>query len=240
REIPGRTKTILEAESGANDPVGIALMLGLLQLATHHDATFWIVVQTFVEQMAIGLAIGAAAGWLLQRAPQRHALAMLAAAGCVYAVAAFAHGSGFIAVFVAGLAVGHPRPRLQDALSSAAEVVVFVALGLTIAIAALPSSRWLEGLALAAFVALVARPVGVWPLLVPVRLRAGEKLFVVWGGLKGAVPILLASFALVKHVDHAQRIYELVFVVVLASVVVQGSTVPFAARRLTPLDERSA
>jgi cell volume regulation protein A len=236
REIDGRTKTILEGESGANDPVGIALMLGLLQLATHHDASFWIVVRTFVEQMAIGLAFGVLGGLLVRRVPR----GKLVVAGAIFALAYVAHGSGFIAVFVAGLLADDVRPQLQERLSAAAEVVVFVALGVTVAIASLSASRWLEGLALAAFVALVARPVAAWPLLAPIRLRRGEKLFVVWGGLKGAVPILLASYALAKHVDDAQRIYELVFVVVLASVVVQGSTLPAVARRLTPRGERSA
>ena len=247
REVDGRTKTILEGESGANDPVGIALMLGLLQLATHVDATFWIVVRTFAEQMAIGVALGVAGG-LAQRAALRRmpVWASLAGAAAIYAVTAVAHGSGFVAVFIAGIIAGDEAEELvHDTLSSAAEIVVFVALGLTVAITSLSASRWLEGLALAAFVALVARPVAGWPLLLPVRLRHGERLFVLWGGLKGAVPILLASFAVAKHVGQAQRLYELVFVVVLASVVVQGTTVGPAARRFgvgmsTRRDARSA
>jgi cell volume regulation protein A len=85
---------------------------------------------------------------------------------------------------------------------------------------------------LAVLLALVARPLVVWPLLLPVRLRAGERLFVVWGGLKGAVPILLAAFAVIAGVGEADRIYGLVFVVVLLSVAVQGTSLPFAAERL--------
>jgi potassium/hydrogen antiporter len=78
----------------------------------------------------------------------------------------------------------------------------------------------------------VVRPLAVAPLLVPVRLTAGERLFVVWAGLKGAVPILLASFALLGHVDHADRIYLIVFVVVALSVTLQAATIPSVARRL--------
>jgi cell volume regulation protein A len=78
----------------------------------------------------------------------------------------------------------------------------------------------------------VARPVGLAPLLAPMRLRTGEKLFLAWGGLKGAVPILLAAFVILADVHQARRLYEIVFVVVLFSVVVQGSSVPFAAKRL--------
>lgn len=261
REVTGRTATILEGESGANDPVGIALMLGLLHLVGHPDASAWIVVRTFVEQMAIGLAIGVAGGYAESVLMRRVSLPTsglymvrtLAGAGVIYGLATVAHGSGFLAVFVAGIVVGDTRAPykreievVQEALSSVAEIVVFVALGLTVAITSLSATRWLEGLALAAFAALVARPAGVLPLLARVRLRPGERLFVVWAGLKGAVPILLASFAVADHVDQATRLYELVFVVVLASVVVQGATIGPAAKRFgvemrpTPRAERSA
>jgi cell volume regulation protein A len=221
-------------------------MLGMIELATHSDASFWIVVRVFAEQMAIGIAIGVVGGlverFLLQRvalpSSGLYTVRTLALAGLVYGVATVAHGSGFLAVFVAGLLVGDvhaPFKReievFQEGLAALAEIVVFVALGLTIDVSGLSASRWLEGLAVAAFVALVARPAAIGALLAPVRLDAGERLFVMWGGLKGAVPILLAAFALGRHVHDAQRIYETVFVVVLASVVVQGGTISLAARR---------
>jgi len=247
RDIAGRTKTILEGESGANDPVGIALMLGLIELATHADATFWVVARIFAEQMTIGLAVGIAGGWALGRLMQQvslpsaglYTVRTLAGAAIVYGAATVAHGSGFLAVFVAGLVVGDLRAPFkaeievfQDGLSTLAEMVVFVALGLTIGLSGLELGRWAEGLALAAFLALVARPLALAPLLAPAHLRRGERLFVMWGGLKGAVPILLAAFAVTGGVHEGHRIYETVFVVVLASVVVQGSTIALAARRL--------
>ena len=247
REITGRTGTILEGESGANDPVGIALMLGMIELATHADASFWIVIRVFVEQMSIGLAIGIAGGLVERVVMQRvalpsaglYTLRTLALAGLVFGVATVAHGSGFLAVFVAGLIVGDLRAPFsteihvfQDGLAALAEIVVFVALGLTIDLSELTANRWVDGLLLAAFAALVARPLALGVLLAPARLRAGERLFVIWGGLKGAVPILLAAFALGRHVADAQRIYETVFIVVLASVIVQGGTIGIAARRL--------
>jgi cell volume regulation protein A len=264
REIGGRTGTILEGESGFNDPVGIALMLGLIELATHTDETFWVVVRIFCEQMGIGLAIGIAGGLVEARLLRRLALPSaglytvrtLALAGIVYGVATVAHGSGFLAVFVAGLLVGDVKAPFkgeievfQEGLAALAEIVAFIALGLTIDLGGVSADRWAEGVAVAAFLALVARPIASAALLAPVRLRVGERLFVAWGGLKGAVPILLAAFAVTAHVAHAQRIYETVFVVVLASVVVQGGTITTAARRLsvrmrriapTPRAERSA
>jgi potassium/hydrogen antiporter len=245
REIRGRTGTILEGESGANDPVGIALMIGMIELATHPDATFWIVVRVFAEQMAIGLAIGVVGGLVERELLQRVALPSsglstvrtLGLAGLVYGVAAVAHGSGFLAVFVAGLVVGDVEAPFtaeikvfQDGLATLAEIVVFVALGLTIDLSALGRAGWADGIALAAFLALVARPIVVGTLLAPARLRVGERGFVIWGGLKGAVPILLAAFALAHNVADAQSIYDIVFVVVLASVVVQGGTIAVAAR----------
>jgi cell volume regulation protein A len=244
REIHGRTGTILEGESGANDPVGIALMIGLLELATTHGS-FWVVVRIFAEQMSVGLAIGVLGG-LGERVLVRrislpstglHTVRTLAAAGLIYGVATVAHGSGFLAVFVAGLLVGdirepfrHEKSVFLEGLSTLAEIVVFVALGLTIGVSQVDGTRWLEGIASVAFLALVARPLVCAAVLAPVDLRRGERLFVMWGGLKGAVPILLAAFAVGEHAAGAEHLYEIVFVVVLLSVVVQGATIAPAAR----------
>lgn len=244
REIHGRTGTILEGESGANDPVGIALMVGLLELATTHGS-FWTVIRIFAEQMTIGLAVGIAGGFLERLLVRRlslpstglHTVRSLAVAGLIYGVASVAHGSGFLAVFVAGLLVGDVRGPFRnetsvflEGLSALAEIVVFVALGLTISVSQVIGSHWLQGIASVAFLALVARPLVVAAVLAPVDLRRGERLFVMWGGLKGAVPILLAAFAVGAHAGDAAHLYEIVFVVVLLSVVVQGATIAPAAR----------
>jgi cell volume regulation protein A len=244
-EIRGRTRTILEGESGANDPVGIALMLGLIAFATHADSSFWIVVRVLVEQVAIGMAVGLAGGLLERRLLRVGWLRTLVLVAVVYLLADVAHGSGFLAVFVMGLVVGDieaPSQSLQDRLASVAELVAFVALGLTVNISGIDAGLWADGLGLAAFTALLARPIVAGALLAPVRLRLGERLFVIWGGLKGAVPILLAAFAVTHHVRDGTRIYQTVFVVVLASVIVQGGTIPAAARWLastTPRGERA-
>jgi potassium/hydrogen antiporter len=248
REIRGRTATILEGESGVNDPVGIALMIGMLEFATHANATFWVVIREFAIQVAVGLAIGVAGAFLVIEAirrvelpnPTLYPLRTLAAAGVIYGLAAVAHGSGFLAVFVAGIIVGSADlpekrdvERFHTSLASLAEIVVFVALGLTINNVALgDSSVWLDALLLSALLAFVARPLVVAPLLWPTSLRLGEILFVMWSGLKGAVPILLAAFALLEQVDGAERIYGIVFVLVAFSVLVQGATIPFVAARL--------
>jgi len=248
KQIRGRTGTILEGEAGVNDPVGIALMIGMLEFATTDGGSLWAVVREFALQMSIGLAVGLAGTALLVVFMRRvhlpseglYPLRTLAAAGLIYGLASVAHGSGFLAVFIAGLALGdldvpYKRQirRFHTALASLAEIVVFVALGLTVNVAQLfDEGIWLDGLLLAALLAFVARPLGLAPLLVPLKLRMGEKLFIAWGGLKGAVPILLAAFAILAEVDDARRVYEIVFVVVAFSVVVQGASVPYVASRL--------
>lgn len=248
KQIGGRSGTILEGEAGVNDPVGIALMIGMLEYATSDDGSSFSVVKEFTLEMTIGLAVGLAGAALLVlfmrhvQLPSEglYPLRTLAAAGIIYGLASVVHGSGFLAVFIAGLAlseldVPYKRQihRFHTALASLAEIVVFVVLGLTVSVSQIFDDRvWLDGLLLAIALAFVARPLGLAPLLAPMELRLGEKLFIAWSGLKGAVPILLAAFAILADVDDARRIYEIVFVVVLFSVVVQGASVPFVASRL--------
>jgi potassium/hydrogen antiporter len=248
REIRGRAGTILEGEAGTNDPVGIALMIGMIELAQEDSGNLSILFEEFAVEMAVGLAVGIAGALLLLpvmrrvhlRSPTLYPLRVLAGAGVIYGLASVAHGSGFLAVFVAGVILGDvAAPRkgeiesFHSSLAALAEIAAFAALGLSVGYSELDeASVWLEGLALAALLAFVARPLAAGPLLAPVRLARGEKLFIVWGGLKGAVPILLGSLAVLAAVDEAGRIYGIVFVVVLFSVLVQGSTIAIAADRL--------
>jgi cell volume regulation protein A len=248
REVAGRSGTILEGESGANDPVGIALMIGLLEFATADGGSVGSVAGEFAVEMAVGMGVGVAGAALLLPFMRRvslpnealYTLRTLAAAGLIYGLAAVAHGSGFLAVFVAGILIGDARApykgeieRFHSSLASLSEIVVFVTLGLTIDLGSVGREHlWLDGLLLALILALLARPLVVGALLLPIRLGWGERLFVVWGGLKGAVPILLGVFAVLAAVDDADRVYGIVFVVVAFSVVVQGGSSPFAAAQL--------
>jgi potassium/hydrogen antiporter len=248
KEVSGRSGTILEGESGFNDPVGIALMVGMVEMATEEDGSFSTVVSEFLVEMSVGLAVGVA-GALVLRAVLRAAVlpdrtlypvTVILAAGVIYGAAAVLHGSGFLAVFVAGIVVGDVRfPERDDvtsfnsALSDLGELAAFGALGLTVDLGRiLDQGLWWRGLLLAVLLAVLIRPVVVGPLLTTVRLTWGERGFIVWSGLKGAVPILLASLAVVGGTDYATEIYGIVFVVVLFSVVVQGSLVSTVATRL--------
>jgi cell volume regulation protein A len=222
-------------------------MIGMLEFATEDGSSVWAIVWEFSREMAVGLVAGAVGAALLLPVMRRislpnpglYPIRVLAAAGVIYGGASLLDGSGFVAVFVAGILTGDARApykgeieRFHKALASLAEVVVFIALGVTFDLTDLfESGDWLEGIVLALVLVLVARPLVVGLLLLPVRLRHGERLFVMWGGLKGAVPILLAAFVVLAAVDDATRVYHIVFVVVAFSVLVQGTTIPYVAAR---------
>jgi len=252
REIAGRSSTILEGESGANDPVGIALMASLISAGGLSGHAFGQVGIDFAEQMFIGAAIGVVGGcgllWFIRRVPllseALYPLRTLACALVLYGVATVAHGSGFLAVFIAGIVIGDVRApyqrevrRFHAALAGLAEIVAFVVLGLTIDVGRLTHlDVWLPGLIVGAVLAFVIRTVLVGLCLIPARLRVNERNFVLFAGLKGAVPILLGELLRTAHVAQAERLYGIVVIVVVFSVVVQGSLTPTVARRLGLLE----
>ncbi len=248
KEIRGRTGTTLLGESGVNDPVAISLMIGALEYATDDDAAFSPAAFDFVSSMAVGLVLGVLGAIALREAMRRIDLAnetlypilALAFAGVLYGITTVAHGSGFLAVFVAGVLFGDVRApykgeieRFHKSLANLAEIAVFAVLGLTISLGDFDdNSVWLDGLLLALVLAFVARPLVVGLLSLPMRLRWGERLFVMWGGLRGAVPIVLGTLALLDGVADGERVYDLIFVVVAFSVLVQGTSIPYVASRL--------
>jgi potassium/hydrogen antiporter len=245
REIAGRSGTVLEGESGANDPVGIALMSSLLAAGALTAHAIGSVALSFVLQMGVGAVVGISGGFLLLWFMQRvqlpgeglYSLRTLACAGILFAVATVAHGSGFLAVFLAGIVIGDEgAPHKQaiasfhSVLASLAEIVAFVVLGLTVQVDVLRRSDVLvPGLVLAVVVAFVVRPLAVGPFLRAARLRTNEIAFVVFAGLKGAVPLLLGEMMLSSGIGDAQRWYGIVVIVVVFSVLVQGSLTPVAA-----------
>jgi potassium/hydrogen antiporter len=248
QEISGRSGTILEGESGANDPVGIALMGGLLAVGGVSGFAFGRVAADFLLQMTVGLAAGIAGGvallWFMRRvslpSEALYPLRTLASVLLLYGVTTLLHGSGFLAVFVAGIVIGNRRApfqrdieRFHAALAGLAEIVAFVILGLTIDLRVLARTDvWLPGLILGLALAVIIRPLVVGLCLLPAELDRGERVFVLFAGLKGAVPILLGELLLAAEVPDAQRLYGIVVVVVIFSVVVQGSLAPVVARRL--------
>jgi cell volume regulation protein A len=163
----------------------------------------------------------------------------LLGSGAIYGVATLVHGSGFLAVFVAGILLGDARTpykgeieRFHSSLASLAEIIAFAMLGLTVSLTGLVhGDALLIGLVLAVLLALVVRPVVVGLLLLPIDLTRGERAFVMWSGLKGAVPILLGTYLLTAQVPDADSLYHVIVLVVAFSVIVQGSLVPTVAAR---------
>ncbi len=247
REVGGRSGTILEGEAGVNDPAGIALLLGMVEVATHSGTSVLVVLREFALEMGIGAAAGMVGGlvlvWIVQRVslPVRgqYPVLVLTGAGLLYGATALVGGSGFLAVFILGLLLADAtvpyRSEVEgfvSGLSNLAEVAVFLALGLTIDVGGIPARDWLGGVLLTAVLVVAIRPPVVFASLARSRLARNEKAFVAFSGLKGAVPILLGAFAILGGVPDAARIYDLVFVVVVLSVGVQGTMVGFVSGRL--------
>jgi cell volume regulation protein A len=248
REIQGRSGTILEGESGANDPVGIALMGGLVAAGGLSWMAAGQVALTFLTQLAVGAAVGYVGGlgllWVMRHVslPSEPLYSLRTAffAFSIFGLATVAHGSGFLAVFVAGILIGDPSTpykreiiRFHSALGSLAEIVAFLVLGLTVDLDVLARPDvWVPGLVLGVALAVVIRPLLVGACLRPAGLQRNELAFVLFAGLKGAVPILLGEMIRVTGIEGADRLYGIVVVLVIFSVLVQGSLVPAAVRRL--------
>ncbi len=248
REIAGRSSTILEGESGANDPVGIALLVSLLAAGSLSGSAGLHVVGQFILQLGVGAAFGLLGGrallWFMRRislpSEGLYPLRTLACVMVLYGATTVAHGSGFLAVFVAGIVLGDERApfkreieRFHSALASLAEIVAFVVLGLTVHLFDLQQPEvWVPGLVLGVSLALFIRPLLVGLCLIPAKLGRNEAVFVLFAGLKGAVPILLGTLLLAANIPGARRLYGIVIVVVAFSVIVQGSLVPTVVRAL--------
>ena len=248
REIAGRSSTILEGESGANDPVGIALLISLLAAGSLSGGALAHVGGEFMLQMGVGAAFGLLSGrallWFMRRVslPSEglYPLRTFASVLLLYGATTVAHGSGFLAVFIAGIVLGDERApfkreieRFHSALASLGEIVAFVVLGLTVHLVDLARTDvWVPGLVLGASMAVIIRPLLVGLCLIPAKLQRNEQAFVLFAGLKGAVPILLGSLLLDANIQGAHRLYGIIIVVVAFSVLVQGSLVPTIARAL--------
>lgn len=241
-----RVAATLEIESGSNDPMAIFLTVALLQILTNQAEPGVEQVWLLIRQMWLGTVVGLGVGWLAVRVVnginlQTAALypVLIAACGALaYGLAAISGGSGFLAIYLAGIVIGNHRVVFQrgtglfiHGLAWVAQITMFVVLGLL----STPTEVFAvvgEGLLIAAVLILVARPLVVVPLLLPFGFSAGEILLVAWGGLKGAVPIILAMFPLMAGLPQGPLLFNIVFFVVLASAVLQGWTLPFLAARL--------
>ncbi|WP_442504206.1 potassium/proton antiporter [Marinivivus vitaminiproducens] len=241
-----RITATLEVESGTNDPVAIFMTVLLVELLLAEvPATPVEVVLLLLREASVGILFGAlggtAAAWLLNRVELpvgMHPLFVVASAVFIYAATGLAHGSGFLAVYLAGLMLGNRPVRaianvisFHDTITWLCQIVMFLVLGLLVT-----PSRMLDhalpAVAVAFVLMLVARPVAVWLCLAPFRYPAAEKTFVAWVGLRGAVSIFLATIPMLSGLPAASTYFDVAFVVVLISLTVQGWTINIVAKRL--------
>jgi len=244
--LRGEVRPLLELESASNDPMAVFLTVGFLELLTDPDASVVSLLPLFVQQMAIGAAVG----YLLARGTVTainrlrleyeglYPVVTLAVVMLTYGSTALLGGSGFLAVYVAGMAMGnreflHKKSlmRFHDAIAWLAQISMFLVLGLLVFPSQLPAVAG-RALLVAAALVLVARPLAVFLALAPTRLAMRARAMVSWVGLRGAVPIILATFPLAAGVDEAETIFDTVFFIILTSVLVQGTTIPLMARWL--------
>jgi cell volume regulation protein A len=249
-----RLARTLEVESGLNDPVAILLVIGLIEVTLTPGYGLGSLVVLLVTQLAIGAAVGLAVGRLSVEAFRRiqlstsglYPVASIATAALAFGVADLVHGSGFLAVYLTGLSLasgGVPARRTIDdfhaGLASVAQIVLFLTLGLLV----FPSQLLAvapEGLLLTAVLTFLARPLAAIAATVIARFSLRESVLIGWAGLRGALPVVFATFPVIAQVPEAERFFNLVFFVVLVSTLLQGATFEPLARALGLTGSRPA
>jgi len=249
-----RVASTLEIESGLNDPMAVFLTLTLIglaltaQTAVGTDPAWWAPLMALLKQFGWGLALGLGLGLgcadglrhlsrLTRPGSGVRALLLLSAGMTTFALTTWVGGSGFLAVYIFGLVVGNrahgsvaPALQVMDGYAWVAQAGMFLLLGLLVTPTEALRTLW-PALGVAAVLMLVARPAAVWLCLRPFGFPTREVTFIAWVGLRGAVPIVLAVFPVMAGVEGAKTFFNVAFVVVLSSLLLQGATLPWAARR---------
>jgi cell volume regulation protein A len=244
--LRGNLKPLLELESGSNDPMAVLLTIACISLLQHPGET----VAGLIPMMLVQLVFGAGLGYLLGRGmivlinrirleyDGLYPVLSLAMVLLIYGLSTTFQANGFLAVYAAGIVMGnhgfiHKRSlmRFHDGLAWLMQISMFLVLGLLVFPSRLPAIAG-TGLLVTAFLMLVARPAAVFLTLVGSGLSFREQVMVAWVGLRGAVPIILATFPLLAGIKQADMIFNIVFFVVLASALLQGTSIPQVARWL--------
>ena len=253
--LRGTLKPLLELESGSNDAMSVFLTIGLISLITGASGSPLDLIPMFIRQMVLGGVIGYGIGKLMVLLVNRlrleydglYPVLTLSFVLLTYSGSTWLGGNGFLAVYLAGLMMGnsefvHKRSltRFHDGLAWLMQITMFLALGLQVFPTQLVPIAG-TGLLLALFLMFIARPVAVFATLAFTHLNMREKTMVAWVGLRGAVPIILATFPLLAEVPQATTTFNLVFFIVITSVLLQGTSIPIVARWLKvdePLSSR--
>jgi cell volume regulation protein A len=240
-----RLARTLEGESGLNDPIAVLLVIGFIDWIQKPGYGVGDMLVLLVRELGIGLAVGALVGWGAVQGFRRarlntaglYPVASLATAAIAFGAADALHGSGFLAVYLAGLALGSANvpakqttANFHQGLGWVAQIAMFLTLGLLVFPSQLGDVA-LEGTVLALVVVLVARPIAAAIATAPFGFSWPERAVLGWAGLRGAVPVVLATFPVIDGVPHSREFFNIVFFAVLLSTLLQGSTFePFAGR----------
>lgn len=239
-------KPTLELESGSNDPMAVFLTVGTIELLLNADKSFFDLIIFFILQFAIGGLIGLSFGKLLVYLVNKlkfsyegiYPVFALALCFLVYSIPPVIGGSGFLAIYISGIIVGNSKivhqkalVRFFDGLAVLSQIAMFLTLGLLVFPSRLLDVVW-TGLLVSGILIFVARPLSVFVSLIPFNYSLKEKTFISWVGLRGAVPIILATFPLIMGVENSNLIFNLVFFVVLTSSLIQGWSLKYFANKL--------
>jgi cell volume regulation protein A len=242
--LPARVTGTLEAESGFND-APVVILVAALSMAGPVEH-WYVLIGEIALELAIGAAIGLAVGWLgswglrhvALPASGLYPIAVMAIAVTAYAAGAMAHGSGFLAVYLASVVLGNaklphwPATRgFAEGVGWIAQIGMFVLLGLLVTPHEMGDDIW-PALVIGLVLTMVARPLSVVVALTPFRVPWREQTLLSWAGLRGAVPIILATIPMVSGIEGSRRIFNIVFVLVVVYTLVQGPTLPWLARKL--------
>jgi cell volume regulation protein A len=248
-----RLRPLLELESGSNDPMAYLLTITFIQWIQIGEGSLWLVAGTFVLQLVVGALLGYAFGKLAVKLINRinidneslYPVLLLTLVFMIFSLTNFLKGNGYLAVYISGLVVGNAKfmhkktsKKFMDGMAWLFQIVMFLTLGLLVNPSELLPIAGI-GMAISLFMIFVARPVAVWLCIFPFRnLSQKAKHYVAWVGLRGAAPILFATYPLTAGIEEAGVIFNIVFFVTLVSLLVQGTTVPTVARWLGLAGER--
>ncbi|WP_096202938.1 potassium/proton antiporter [Bacillus sp. FJAT-45350] len=248
QNVKARLGATLEAESGSNDPMAVFLTLSLIELMMVEDPVYFLLVGSFFWQMGIGLVMGLVLGKLAAYAINRinldssglYPVFALAFALLTYSITALIGASGLLAVYVAALIIGNSDLtyrqsifRFNEGFAWMAQILMFTILGLLV----FPNQLLtldviIKGLLLSFILIIIARPLAVFLSTIKMGYNLKEKVFLSWAGLRGAVPIVLATFPMIAGLENSQLFFNVVFFVVFTSALIQGSTISIFAEKL--------
>ncbi|MET3683142.1 cell volume regulation protein A [Alkalibacillus flavidus] len=248
RNIKAKMGATLEAESGTNDPMAIFLTLMFIELIANESVSIWLMIPSFFWQMGLGLALGLMLGKIALFAINRinlesgglYPVLAIAFALITYSTASAIDASGFLAVYVAALVIGNSELtyrysifQFNEGIAWTAQIMMFIILGLlSFPEQVFQPSNIFAGLVISFVLIFLARPFAVFVSTVWLKYSFKERLFLSWAGLRGAVPIVLATFPIVAGIEGAEEFFNIVFFVVLTSALVQGSTISNVAQKL--------